>query len=56
MALVPLEQRLESKERAWDAERRELVVRSEEGAKALKAAEERCADLDRRRGEAAEGR
>lgn len=51
MALVPLEERLQSKENAWESERRDLVIRAEESVRNVKAAEERARDLEKRRSE-----
>lgn len=56
MALVPLEERLHSKERAWEAERRELVVRADDSLRSVRVAEERCRELEKRRSEMEEER
>ena len=56
MALVPLEARLESKERAWEAERKELLHKAEENHKSLKEAEGRCSELEKERSEIKEDR
>ncbi|CAN0442547.1 unnamed protein product [Ascophyllum nodosum] len=49
MALVPLEARLESKERAWREERNELIFKVEENQRSLGVVEERCRELEKRR-------
>ena len=49
MALVPLEARLESKERAWGEERNELIFKVGENQRSLGVVEERCRELEKRR-------
>ena len=49
MALVPLEARLESKERAWREERNGLIFKVEENQRSLGVVEERCRELEKRR-------
>lgn len=56
MALVPLEERLQSKERAWESERRELVIKSEDSLRTVKTVEERCRELEKRKTEMEEDR
>lgn len=56
MALVPMEERLASKEKAWAGERRELTAKAEDGVRNLKAAEERCRELEKRKSEMEEAR
>ena len=56
MALVPLEERLQSKEKAWESERRELVIRAEESLRIVKSAEERSRELEKRKSEMEEER
>lgn len=56
MALVPLEERLQDKENAWEAERRELTIKVEERQKHVRVAEERCRELEKRRSEMEEER
>ena len=56
MALVPLEERLQSKEKAWESERRELVLRAEESSRAAKTTEERSRELEKRKTEMEEER
>lgn len=56
MALVPLEERLQAKERAWEVERRELTIKAEEGQKHVRVAEDRCRELEKRKSEMEEER
>lgn len=56
LALVPLEERLQAKERAWEAERRELQLRSEASLRSAKVAEDRCREVERRKSEMEEER
>lgn len=56
LALAPLEERLQAKERAWNSERRELMVRSEASLRSTKVAEDRCRELERRKSEMEEER
>eukprot|EP00904_Undaria_pinnatifida_P001799 jgi/Undpi1/1161/HiC_scaffold_10.g04623.m1 len=56
MALVPLEERLQSKEKAWESERRELVIRAEESLRVVKSAEERSRELEKRKSDMEEER
>eukprot|EP00752_Nemacystus_decipiens_P007271 g6508.t2 len=56
LALVPLEERLQAKERAWEAERRELLLRSEAGLRSAKVAEDRCREVERSKSEMEEER
>ncbi|CAM9103239.1 unnamed protein product, partial [Scytosiphon promiscuus] len=56
LALAPLEERLQAKERAWNSERRELMVRSEANLRSTRVAEDRCRELERRKSEMEEER
>lgn len=56
MALVPLDERLKTKERVWEAERGELVSKVEEGQRSVEAAEAYCRELEKRRSEMEEER
>lgn len=56
MALVPMEERLKSKEQAWDVERKELELKAEEGLRTMRGAEERCRELEKKKTEMAEER
>lgn len=49
MALVPMEERLASKEKAWEVERRELTAKSLDVSRHLKVAEDRCQDLEKKK-------
>lgn len=48
MALIPMEERLASKEKAWEAERRDLTAKWTDISRNLKVAEERSQDLDKK--------
>ncbi|CAB1112286.1 unnamed protein product [Ectocarpus sp. CCAP 1310/34] len=56
LALAPLEERLQAKERAWESERRELVSRSEANLRRMRVAEDRCREVERRKSEMEEER
>ncbi|CAM9164568.1 unnamed protein product, partial [Ectocarpus sp. 6 AP-2014] len=56
LALAPLEERLQAKERAWESERRELVSRSEANLRSARVAEDRCREVERRKSEMEEER
>lgn len=56
MALVPMEERLKSKEKAWEAERRDLQTKIDESGRLVKIADERCRELDKRKSEMTEER
>lgn len=56
MALVPMEERLKSREKAWEAERRDLQAKAEDNARLVKIAEERCRELEKRKSEMTEER
>lgn len=53
---MPLEERLQAKERAWESERRELLLRSETSLRGAKAAEDRCREVERSKSEMEEER
>lgn len=56
MALVPLEERLQSKERAWEAERRDLVTRAEDSIRSMKAEGQERREIEKRVSEMEEER
>lgn len=56
MALVPMEERLKSREKAWEAERRDLQAKAEDNARLAKIAEERSRELEKRKSEMTEER
>lgn len=56
MALVPLDERLKTKEKVWEAERGELVLKVEEGQRSVETAEGCCRELEIRMSEMEEER
>lgn len=56
MALVPMEERLKSREKAWEAERRDLEGKAEESARVMGTIKERCRDLEKSKLEMTEER